>query len=332
MVSSKQQVKDTYGLNRLTEASQLNHDDQRLLDEYVQEFRLMGRTEETTRSHKTNVRIVGRYLNSIGQGFLDVDKQILKKILDYLKNTRKVQDKTLECYFTALSTFYEFLTWEEYIKGNPIPAFRNRYLKRYKDYSPQSKLQVITVEQMAMLINGTFPIRDKALMTTLAKTGVRRGELMSMDVEDINWEKWSIKLKPKHKRSNLVVYFDQEAAIILSKWLRVRSDIIEPGEKALFVGDRGGRLGRNVLYQIVVKHAKRMGLHNPNTRNKEQRFSPHCFRHWFTTNLRRNGMNREFIKELRGDTRGQAIDIYDRIDPEELRKAYLNTIPRLGLV
>ena len=43
-------------------------------------------------------------------------------------------------------------------------------------------------------------------------------------------------------------------------------------------------------------------------------------------------MDREFIKELRGDSRGEAIDIYDHIDHKELRKAYLTAIPRLGVI
>ena len=63
----------------------------------------------------------------------------------------------------------------------------------------------------------------------------------------------------------------------------------------------------------------------------EDHFSPHCTRHWFTTHLRRAGMPREFIQELRGDQRQAAIDIYDHIDKEELRKSYLEHMPQLGL-
>jgi integrase/recombinase XerD len=81
-----------------------------------------------------------------------------------------------------------------------------------------------------------------------------------------------------------------------------------------------------------MKHAQRVGLHNPSSERMEKHFSPHCCHHWFTTHLRRNGMNREFIKELRGDSRGEAIDIYDHIDKNELRSAYLAAIPRLGIV
>ena len=98
------------------------------------------------------------------------------------------------------------------------------------------------------------------------------------------------------------------------------------------MGEQGGRLGRNGVYYVVVKCAERVGLHDSSSPRLEDHFSPHCCRHWFTTHLRRNGLSREFLKELRGDSRSQAVDIYDHIDHDELRKAYLAAIPRLGLV
>ena len=87
----------------------------------------------------------------------------------------------------------------------------------------------------------------------------------------------------------------------------------------------------NRVYDQVTKHAERVGIHNPDSPRIEDHFTPHCFRHWFTTHLRRAEMNKDFIKELRGDSRGEAMDIYDHIDKKELRKAYLAAIPRLGI-
>jgi len=48
---------------------------------------------------------------------------------------------------------------------------------------------------------------------------------------------------------------------------------------------------------------------------------------WLTTHLRRAGMGREFTQEFRGDSRKEAIDIYDYIDLKELKEAYLASIP-----
>ena len=185
---------------------------------------------------------------------------------------------------------------------------------------------------MGQLINSTLSIRDKALMTVLAKTGVRRNELISMDVADVDFPLGRIQLKRKKKRSNLYVYFDEECAVLLSRWLRVRDQYANPGEDGLFVGYMGARIGRNMVYRIVTDNAKRAGFFDSESDRLEDHFSPHCFRHWFTTHLRRNGLSREFIKELRGDSRREAVDIYDHIDHDELRKAYLTAIPRLGIV
>ena len=74
-----------------------------------------------------------------------------------------------------------------------------------------------------------------------------------------------------------------------------------------------------------------LGIHNPKSSKLEDRFSAHCCRHWFTTHLRHAGMPREFIQELRGDIRREAIDIYDHIDREELRRSYLSQILKLGI-
>jgi integrase/recombinase XerD len=49
------------------------------------------------------------------------------------------------------------------------------------------------------------------------------------------------------------------------------------------------------------------------------------------THLLRAGMSRDFVKELRGDTRGEAIDIYNHIDKKELRESYMAHIPQLGI-
>jgi len=304
-----------------------------LIDHFLRDCNLRGYSPETIRSHGSNLRTVARFLRRIGLSFKEVDKDVLREILVYLKNERKVGYKTQKSYFSGMSSFYKYLSYEDLHPVNPVPAFMEHYLSRYKNSHESGERKLISVEEMAMLINSILNPRDKAIITVLAKTGVRRGELIDMDLDDINWKNQSIKLKPRNKRSNLTVFFDDETAIVLHRYLRARKDYdLKPNVKALFVGEHGIRLGRNGVYYAVAKHAERVGLHDPESDRMEDHFSPHCCRHWFTTYLRRNGMSREFIQELRGDSRGDAIDIYDHIDPDELKKAYLAAIPRLVLI
>ncbi|MCJ7443779.1 MAG: tyrosine-type recombinase/integrase, partial [Methanotrichaceae archaeon] len=100
---------------------------------------------------------------------------------------------------------------------------------------------------------------------------------------------------------------------------------------ALFTGRLKGRISPKQVDNVVKRHAARVGLHNSNSKCLEDRFTPHCCRHWFTTYLIRAGMPRDFVKELRGDVRRDAIDIYNHIDKKELKESYLAHIPQLGI-
>jgi integrase/recombinase XerD len=292
-----------------------------------------GLTHETAHHYASYVSRFLDYLESRHVSVVGADKHAIH---DYIRVRRaSVDDKTLQKELAGISGFYEFLVFEDYVGRNPVPGVRKRYLHHYKketegDEEPPRKL--ISVEQMSLLINSVLDTRDKAILVLLAKTGVRRGELIAMDVDDIDWSEQSITLKRKQfkKRSGRTVFFDDETARLLKYWIKQRENL-QPQTSAMFIGEKGGRLKRNGVYSMVAKYAERVQLHNPKSPNPEDHFTPHCFRHWFTTHLRRAGMDREFIKALRGDRRREAIDIYDRIDRDELRRAYLAFIPQLGL-
>jgi integrase/recombinase XerD len=97
---------------------------------------------------------------------------------------------------------------------------------------------------------------------------------------------------------NRTVFFDNETAAMLSRWLKAREMRAKDGETALFVGTKG-RLGHNGIDKIIMKASLRTGLHDPKSDMMENHFSAHCCRHWFTTYLIRAGMPRDFVKELR---------------------------------
>lgn len=295
----------------------------KLIEEFCEDCKLRNMTEETIRRYKSSLRTFLNFLLKEKLTITDVDKHTLKEFLHHVRFERKVKQKTIENYFSALSTFYDYLTFEGLTASNPILPFRKRYLRRYKNEPNDPPKRIPTVEEVSKLVNSILDPRDKAAVTLLAKTGIRRGELLRIDVDDINWEEYSITLKATPKRSNRIVFFDDECAILLKRWLKAREKL-NPKTKALFINYQSGkRIDRNTIYRIVVEHAKKLGLNW---------LHPHIFRHFFTTHMVRAGMPREYVKELRGDKRREAIDLYYRIDKEELRKIYLSLVPKFGVV
>ena len=308
--------------------SALNEDE--ILCGFVKDCELRNLEKVTINGYKSRLQKMIEVLRQRGLSIIRLDKESLKVILEYLQS-RRFAYQSLVHNFAALSGFSDYLVYEGIATANLVRPFRKRYVRKYKQqHDPERKL--ISVEEMAMLINSILDPRDRAIVTLLAKTGIRRGELIRIDVDDLNWMEQSIRLKLHPKRSNCIVFFDDETARVLQRWIRARASFdLEKDCESLFVNERGGRLMRHGVLHAVTKHAQRVGLHNPKSEKIEDHFTPHCCRHWFTTHLRRNGLRRELIQELRGDARKEAVDIYDHIDKKELKRAYLAAMPILGI-
>ena len=311
----------------------------------VEEFRLDCFTRnmepESVRRYLSCFGIFLNFLKERNVFVLKVSKKDLENYIDYRrthggKHGDGVSVRTLENDFAAISSFFDFAEYKEYVQKNNTKSVRERYLRKYKeDTVDDSKRKVISIEQMSMLINSVLNTRDRCIMLVFAKTGIRRNELIQMNIDDVNWEELSIRLKNRNhrkhkKRSKDKVFFDDEAGRWMKSWLRIRESL-QPNTAAFFLNERGDRLQRNGILSMVKKYAQRVGLDDPQSDMVEDHFSPHNFRHWFSTHLRKAGMDRDFITILRGDARRGTLPIYDEVDDEELRKSYLAHIPQLGV-
>ena len=301
-----------------------------LFKRFLKDCEARGMSQRSIQGYKSALKMFGLYIRQAGVDILKVDREALRGFIVHSREIGRSQ-RSIELIFSVLSSFYEYLEYERLLSSNPVLAVRKRYLRRYKDNGDGHERQLISVEDMAKMINSEMDIKDKAIITLLAKTGIRRNELISLDVSDVDFVENQIRLKPTAKRTNRTVFIDDECSFILRRWLRVREGLNQHKETALFLSSWGFRSSRNDVYLAVTKAAERVGLHNPKSGRLEDHFSPHACRHWFTTHLRRRGMRREFIQELRGDSRKEAIDIYDHIDLKELKEAYLAAIPQLGI-
>lgn len=251
----------------------------------------------------------------------------LRQFLVHIRDEKNYSASTCNSYFSSLSTFFDFLVFEGKIERNIVPSFRKRYLRNYTNNRIPETRKLISVSDMARLVDQPKHIVYKTMILFLAKTGVRRNEFISLDIDDLDLDSMTVHLKHTAKRSNRVVFFDSEAKSFLKSYLDSRSD----GNKALFVGvNDGQRISRNQVYSVITREASKLGLHDA-TGPLDEKFTTHCCRHWFTTWLRRAGMERTFIQKLRGDSFSETIDIYDHIELDELKNAYLKYIPQLGV-
>jgi integrase/recombinase XerD len=298
--------------------------DVEILDRFLDDCQIRNMDGLSIVCYKYGISRFLEYLKKTHKTVLDCDNNEIRDYIRYCRMERKLTQKTIENYLSYISSMYDFLVYDGIKNRNPIPAVRKRYLTQYKNNESVSNKYVPSIEEMSKFLNSIVDVRDKAIAVLFAKTGIRRKELIAIDLDDIDWSRQSFILKPTKKRTNRAMFFDDECAMVLKRWLKRREQLQPPKEcKALFIGNEKERLRRSGVYNRIKWWADSYGLKD---------FHPHAFRHWFTTHMRRNGMPRSFIQELRGDSREkEAIDIYDHIDQEELRKAYLSCVPLFGV-
>ena len=309
-----------------------------LLNKFTDDCKTRGIDAHTIETYNSNIRL---FFDHVQIKPDEISINHLTEFLSYLRYDKIIgigirkkigaSNSTINGYYSALQAFYDYLEFYDLFDHNPIPKFRRRYLVNInkKSKGPDNTRQLINIHQMAQLVYTTTDPLERALIITLAKTGVRKNELMTMDLSGYNPTNGTIYIKSTPKRSLRIVYIDQEAIDTIDQYLESKINNTNP---ALFIINNH-RVNKNDVHDIVTENAKRLGFHNPDGLLIEK-FTAHCCRHWFTAHLRRAGMSEEYRMALRGDVVTNAVGIYDHIDLDfdlgDVRAAYLKMIPQLS--
>ena len=184
---------------------------------------LRNREERTARQYG---KIAARYIELTGSEQFRPETEFLdfvRNLSHFLADQQKAgySYKTLKFHFTALNSFFEYLLFHGHISINPVPSFRARYLTRYKIPEPPKSIQC-TPNEVLKLIEVAPNALFRAIVALYASTGMRRQELVDLNVKDVNLEHRTIRTPDKKKRSNRDIIFADWALDYLLEYLELR--------------------------------------------------------------------------------------------------------------
>jgi site-specific recombinase XerD len=159
-------------------------------------------------------------------------------------------------------------------------------------------------------------LRDVAMLELLYASGIRRAELVGLNLSDVDLERRTMRVIGKGNKER-VVLFNGAASEALTAYLAVRP---RSGDDAFFLSDRGGRLSHNQAGKIFRLYADLSGVKGHAT--------PHVMRHSFATHLLENGADLMTIKELLGHESLATTQIYTNVSLDHMRKTYDRAHPR----
>ena len=176
-----------------------------------------------------------------------------------------------------------------------------------------------TVE--SLVDGGTHGLRDLAILELLYATGIRVGELVGLDIDDLDRERRVVRVFGKGRKERSVPY-GLPASDAVELWLeRGRPTLaVETSGAALFLGARGGRIDQRAVRRIV--HERLAAV------DGAPDLGPHGLRHTAATHLLEGGADLRSVQEILGHASLGTTQIYTHVSTERLRSAYTLAHPR----
>jgi integrase/recombinase XerC len=280
-----------------------------------------GMSAHSVRAYTGDVRHLTGFARRRGVAWQDVDLPLLRAWLAAMVGTRLAR-ATIARRGAAIRSFYSWATVEGLVPADPsvrlVTAQPGSALPTALAVEPAARLLDVARGQAAD--GDPVAIRDWATLELLYATGIRVGELVGIDIRDVDRSARLVRVLGKGSKER-VVPFGVPAARAVDVWLdRARPALrsSESGE-ALFIGVRGRRIDQRQVRAVVHRAAWSAGVED---------VAPHAVRHTVATHLLAGGSDLRSVQEILGHASLATTQRYTHVTPERLRSSYLQAHPR----
>jgi integrase/recombinase XerC len=226
---------------------------------------------------------------------------------------------TIARRMAALRSWFRFLCRQGEVAANPTDGLRGPR----QDHKLPHFLSGEEVARLLAAPGGVEPllVRDRAILETLYSAGLRVGELVGLNLDDLDLDDGTITVRGKGKRERLAL-LGVPALAAVNAWLELRGAIAPQAARhaAVFLNHRGGRLTVRSVGRLLEKYLALAGL-DPAT-------SPHTLRHSFATHLLDAGADIRGVQELLGHKSLTTTQIYTHVSTQRLQDSYQKAHPR----
>ena len=253
----------------------------RLTDAFLSAKRIEGCSEKSLSYYRKTIETMSE---KIGKGITHITTNDLRSYLTDYQTERKSSKVTIDNIRRILSSFFSWLEDEDYILKSPVRRI-------HKVKTAVTIKETYTDEALETMRDHCDSLRDLALIDMLASTGMRVGELVLLNRDDINFEERECVVFGKGSKERMV-YFDARTKIHLQNYLAQRTD----SNNALFVSLKAPyeRLQIGGVESRLRELGKRLSL---------PRVHPHKFRRTLATMAIDKGMPVEQLQRLLGHQR-----------------------------
>jgi integrase/recombinase XerD len=293
-----------------------------LLDSYLRHLTIeRGLSKNTINSYRTDLFKYLAFLESRNKDLLNVNADDIDKFVSSLNQAGAASSSSARA-IASIRGLHKYLILDS--KRTDDPTVKTRAPKL-----PMRLPKALSQDQVIQLLNAAGPepdsdpssdlirLRDRALLELLYSTGARVSEIADLDLDEVN-DNGLMRVRGKGSKERIVPVGSFAHAALQAYLSRVRPALVKSSTPAVFLNQRGGRLSRQSIWQIIQKAGEVCGLE----------VSPHTLRHCFATHLIEGGADVRVVQELLGHASVTTTQIYTKVTIDTLREAFQASHPR----
>lgn len=285
--------------SKCTDVGFIESTNENLKKRFLASLRLEGKSEQTLNQYSIAIDMM---FTDIEKNVIDITTNDIRYHLAKYQTTRKVKNVTVDNRRRNLSSFFSWLTKEEYIDKNPM--LRIAKIKSEIEVKiPFSDNDLERLRVSASITrNGK---RDRALIEFLMSTGCRVSEVVELDLTNVDFLKGECIVHGKGNKDRKV-YISDKCMYYLNEYLTTRKF----QSNILFTSKTGGRWSKQSIESIIRTIAQKAKVENAH---------PHRFRRTFATNALNRGMPVQHLQKILGHNSLDTTMIYCQIDDELIK-------------
>lgn len=266
----------------------------------------LQKLEDFIKSHKIEIPIP------------QLDSSFLRDFI--YEYTQVLSPRSLARLISSLKAYYDYLVFDEAIEESPMGNIDSpKFLKKNPAF-----LELKEIDEIVDAVEHNDPhyFRNKAILETLYSCGLRVSELCDLQLNRVFFKEEFIQVIGKGNKERLVPlgegltnylrsYLEQERSFLCSK---------KECDSNLFLNNRGNRISRVMVFNVVKKHAKLAGL--------SSEISPHSFRHSFASHMIENGADLRMVQDLLGHESILTTEMYTHLSNSFVKNEILSKHPR----
>ncbi|MBO4707706.1 MAG: tyrosine recombinase XerC [Elusimicrobiaceae bacterium] len=287
---------------------------QQQINNFLQSLKVRNMSAHTLRAYTKDLDTAWAFFakNNLTQ-IKDFNIRNIRAYLSVENNTQ-IKRNTMLRKISSLRSFAKFLETRGLIKLNPFKLFdapkREKLLPKFLTEEEASNL-------MEAYPSKLHALRNKAILELLYSSGLRRSELVNLNICDINFEQGYAKVLGKGSKERIVPITDI-ALDSIQNYLTTRTHY--SSTEPLFLSSYNRRISGEGIRKIIKQSAINTKL--------VRHITPHSLRHSFATHLLNNGCDLKTLQEMLGHKSLSATQVYTHVSLERLKKVYNHSHPK----